>query len=206
MTSETTAAWTEVAHALESFGRSAGTHLDRTGESEEPPTAFRALAEAGFRAAQRAAALTGRPPGEAQRMGDAVAYALCAAALAIPATGRHAVRPATAAADGLDWLAEDLPETLFSGPEGQLIVMTVPAAEDPEEETYPLDQLLLVLGGTGECVTAGGTLPLAESGALCLPSGVSHVVRATGARPLRLACVLTAPRRRGATVPAARRP
>jgi mannose-6-phosphate isomerase-like protein (cupin superfamily) len=206
MTTETTAAWTEVAHALESFGRGTGTPLDQRAESATSATALHSLAEAGFRAAQRAAALTGRAPGEAERTGAAVAYALCAAALAIPATGRHAVRPAAPAADELDWPAGDLPATLFAGPEGQLIVMTVPAAEDPEEETYPLDQLLLVLSGTGECVTAGRTLPLAESGALCLPSGVSHVVRATGAGPLRLACVLTAPRHRSAMIPAARRP
>jgi mannose-6-phosphate isomerase-like protein (cupin superfamily) len=203
MTSETATAWTEVAHALESFSRGGGTHLDETTEPMTPATAMRALAEAGVRMAEQAAARTGRNPAEAERMGDAVAYALCGAVLAIPATGRHATRPPAPAADELDWPSRDLPEkTLLASPEGQLVVVTVPPGEEPDEETYPLDQLLLVLSGNGECVTSGETLPLAESGALCLPSGTAHAVRARGAEPLRLACVLATPRHRSATIPA----
>ena len=79
-------------------------------------------------------------------------------------------------------------EVLFTGPQSQLVVMTLQPGEEIGLERHAgHDQFLRVEAGQGEAILDGVRHPLADGTAVVVPAGTEHnVVNTSQTDPLRL--------------------
>ena len=79
-------------------------------------------------------------------------------------------------------------EVLFTGPQSQLVVMTLQPGEEIGLERHAgHDQFLRVEAGQGEAILDGERHPLADGTAVVVPAGTEHnVVNTSQTDPLRL--------------------
>ncbi len=79
-------------------------------------------------------------------------------------------------------------EVLFTGPQSQLVVMTLQPGEEIGLERHEgHDQFLRVEAGQGEAILDGERHPLADGTAVVVPAGTEHnVVNTSQTDPLRL--------------------
>jgi mannose-6-phosphate isomerase-like protein (cupin superfamily) len=83
---------------------------------------------------------------------------------------------------------ENFREVLFTGPQSQLVVMTLQPGEEIGTETHDdRDQFIRVEAGTGEAILAGKRHALEDGVAVVIPAGTEHNVTNTSrTEPLRL--------------------
>ncbi len=87
---------------------------------------------------------------------------------------------------------ENYREVLFTGPDSQLVLMSLKAGEEIGEEAHGLDQFIRVEKGEGEVILDGEAHPLRDGVAVVIPKGTRHNLRNTGTELLKLYTVYTA--------------
>ncbi len=81
---------------------------------------------------------------------------------------------------------DDFRRVLYTGPNSQLVLMSIPPGEEIGEERHHVDQLFYFVDGRGEAVLDGELQDIAEHEVVLVPAGMPHNFRNTGRKPLRL--------------------
>ena len=84
-------------------------------------------------------------------------------------------------------------EVVYTGPDSQLVVMSLLPEEEIGEEAHTIDQFLRFEAGEGEVVLNGVASHVSDGFGTVVPAGAMHNVRNTGSVPLKLYTVYTAP-------------
>ena len=85
-------------------------------------------------------------------------------------------------------------KVLFTGPNSQLVVMSLKPGEDIGTETHnELDQFIRVDKGSGTAVIAGKEYELKDGSAFIITAGSEHNVTASEDEELKIYAVYTAP-------------
>lgn len=96
---------------------------------------------------------------------------------------------------------EDFRRVLFTGPNTQLVLMTLRPGEDIGLETHDgHDQFIRVEAGTGVVMLDGEERALADGSAVVIPAGVEHNIVNTSDEPLRLYTLYSPPEHPDGTV------
>ncbi len=97
---------------------------------------------------------------------------------------------------------EDYRRVLYTGPNTQLVLMTLQPGEEIGRERHDgHDQFLRVEAGNGEVVLNGARQPLRDGSAVVIPSGVEHnVINTSTDSPLRLYTLYSPPEHPDGTV------
>lgn len=89
-----------------------------------------------------------------------------------------------------DNAAEDFRRVVFTSPLSQFTLMTLQPGEDIGEETHAdVDQILVLLEGSGRCLLETDEMPFTGNAVLCVPRGVRHNIMNGEDGPMRLATV-----------------
>jgi mannose-6-phosphate isomerase-like protein (cupin superfamily) len=89
---------------------------------------------------------------------------------------------------------ESFRQVLYTGPRMQLVTMSVPAGSSIGREAHPhVEQMLVVVSGTGEARFDGTRYPLHAGDVVVVQPGTHHDIANTGNEPLRLYTVYTPP-------------
>lgn len=93
-------------------------------------------------------------------------------------------------------------EVLFTGPNSQLVVMSLKPGEDIGMETHgDVDQFIRVEAGNGKAVLNGVEHPLEDGSAVVIPAGVEHnIVNTSEDEPMKLYTVYSPPEHPHGTV------
>ncbi len=91
-------------------------------------------------------------------------------------------------------------EVLFTGPDSQLVVMSIPSGVEIGEEAHDLDQFIRVEAGTGEAILNGEVHQIQDGYAVVVPKGTLHNIRNTGIEALKLYTIYTAPEHAPGTI------
>ncbi len=93
-------------------------------------------------------------------------------------------------------------EVLFTGPNSQLVVMSIGAGEDIGLETHDeVDQFIRVEAGEGKAILNGEEHALQDGSAVVIPAGVEHnVVNTSSTEPLKVYTLYTPPEHPDGTV------
>lgn len=82
---------------------------------------------------------------------------------------------------------ENFRRVLFTGKNGQLVVMTIPPGGEVGEETHKYtEQTLFFLSGTGEGMLNDEKFPLGPGDVVVVVPGTKHNFRNTGTEPLKI--------------------
>ena len=86
-------------------------------------------------------------------------------------------------------------EVLFTGPNSQLVVMSLKPGEDIGMETHGgVDQFIRVEAGEGKAILNGKEEKIQDGSAVVIPAGVEHnIVNSSGTKPLKLYTVYSPP-------------
>lgn len=86
-------------------------------------------------------------------------------------------------------------EVLFTGPNSQLVVMSIAPGDDIGMETHSdVDQFIRIEAGNGKAILNGEEHVLADGSAVVVPAGVEHnIVNSSPTKPLQLYTVYTPP-------------
>ncbi|HJU64304.1 MAG TPA: cupin domain-containing protein [Gemmatimonadaceae bacterium] len=97
---------------------------------------------------------------------------------------------------------EDYRRVLFTGPNTQLVLMTLRPGEEIGEETHEEhDQFIRVEAGTGTVMLDGKRTALSDGSAVVIPAGTRHnVVNTSSSDPLRLYTLYSPPEHPDGTV------
>jgi len=96
---------------------------------------------------------------------------------------------------------DDYRRVLVTGPQIQLVLMTLRPGEEIGVETHEDgDQFIRVEAGTGRATLDGRAYPLSDGTALVIPAGVAHNVINTGSSPLQMYIVYSPPEHPHGTV------
>ena len=97
---------------------------------------------------------------------------------------------------------DDYRRVLFTGPNLQLVLMTLQPGEEIGRESHEgHDQFIRVESGTGEALLDGRKHTLEDGVSVVIPSGVEHnVVNTSKTEPLRLYTLYGPPEHPGGTV------
>lgn len=97
---------------------------------------------------------------------------------------------------------EDFRRVLFTGPNMQLVLMTIRPGEDIGLETHDdHDQFIRIEAGTGVARLGGKETPLEDGSIVVIPAGVEHnVVNTSRDEPLRLYTLYSPPEHADGTV------
>ena len=93
-------------------------------------------------------------------------------------------------------------EVLFTGPNSQLVVMSLKPGEDIGMETHgDVDQFIRVEAGEGKAILNGKEMKIQDGSAVVIPAGVEHnIVNSSGTKPLKLYTVYSPPEHPHGTV------
>jgi mannose-6-phosphate isomerase-like protein (cupin superfamily) len=95
----------------------------------------------------------------------------------------------------------DFRRVLYTGPNLQLVLMSLEPGGDIGEEIHPdTDQFFRVEEGRGEVVIDGQVTRIGNDVAMLVPAGARHNVRNTGDRPLKLYTLYAPPHHADGTV------
>lgn len=88
---------------------------------------------------------------------------------------------------------ENFREVLFTGPNSQLVVMSIGVGEDIGLETHDdVDQFIRIESGEGKAILNGEETDLADDFAVVIPAGTEHnIVNVSKTEPLKLYTVYT---------------
>lgn len=97
---------------------------------------------------------------------------------------------------------EDYRRVLYTGPNLQLVLMTLAPGEEIGRERHEgHDQFIRVEAGTGEVLLDGHTVPLKDGSSVVIPSGAEHnVVNTSKREKLRLYTLYAPPEHKDGTV------
>ncbi|HEY9515646.1 MAG TPA: cupin domain-containing protein, partial [Gemmatimonadaceae bacterium] len=97
---------------------------------------------------------------------------------------------------------EDYRRVLFTGPNTQLVLMTLQPGEEIGQETHTgHDQFIRVEAGTGVVMLNGERQALGDGSAVVIPAGVEHnVINTSREAPLRLYTLYSPPEHPDGTV------
>ena len=97
---------------------------------------------------------------------------------------------------------EDYRRVLYTGPNLQLVLMTLAPGEEIGRERHEgHDQFIRVEAGTGEVLLDGKTLPLKDGSSVVIPSGAEHnVVNTSKREKLRLYTLYAPPEHKDGTI------
>jgi mannose-6-phosphate isomerase-like protein (cupin superfamily) len=96
---------------------------------------------------------------------------------------------------------EDYRRVLFTGPNTQLVLMTLREGEEIGLEThFEHDQFIRVEAGKAVAVLDGVEYELEDGSAVVIPAGVQHNVRNASASPLRLYTLYSPPEHPAGTI------
>ena len=84
-------------------------------------------------------------------------------------------------------------KVLFTGSFSQLVVMSLPEAEEIGLEKHDVDQFIYVVDGEGTAVLGGSEEELDKGDAVCVPAGTWHNVINRGDEPMKLITVYSPP-------------
>jgi mannose-6-phosphate isomerase-like protein (cupin superfamily) len=89
---------------------------------------------------------------------------------------------------------ENFRRVLFTGPNSQLVVMSIlPGGEIGEETHKYTEQTLFFLSGTGEATLNGKSFPIGAGDVVVVTSGTKHNFRNTGTEALKVYTVYAPP-------------
>lgn len=93
-------------------------------------------------------------------------------------------------------------EVLFTGPNSQLVVMSLQPGEDIGMEVHGnVDQFIRVEAGKGKAILNGEEHDLADGSAVVVPAGTEHnIVNVSSSEPLKLYTIYTPPEHPDGTV------
>jgi mannose-6-phosphate isomerase-like protein (cupin superfamily) len=88
----------------------------------------------------------------------------------------------------------DFRAVVATGPHSQVVVMELPPGGEIGLETHTaIDQVLVIVEGTGSAILDGKTSPIAPGFLIQVPAGTEHNITNTGATPMRLYTVYAPP-------------
>lgn len=88
---------------------------------------------------------------------------------------------------------ENYREVVYTGPDSQLVVMSLLPGEEIGEESHDIDQFLRIEGGEGEVFLNGESTKVADGFAIVVPAGTMHNVKNVGSTSLKLYTIYSAP-------------
>jgi mannose-6-phosphate isomerase-like protein (cupin superfamily) len=92
-------------------------------------------------------------------------------------------------------------QVIYTGPNSQLVVMSIAPGEEIGEETHPkTDQLLIIVDGEGQAVLDGKPQPADEHNVIFVTAGTSHNIQNTGRKDLKLFTIYSPPAHAEGTV------
>ena len=93
-------------------------------------------------------------------------------------------------------------EVLFTGPNSQLVVMSLEPGEDIGMETHAdVDQFIRVEAGTGKAILNGEEHPLQDGSAVVIPAGTEHnIINTSQKERLQLYTIYSPPEHPDKTV------
>jgi mannose-6-phosphate isomerase-like protein (cupin superfamily) len=93
-------------------------------------------------------------------------------------------------------------EVLFTGPNSQLVVMSLKPGEEIGEEVHgDVDQFLRIEEGEGKAILDGEETMLRDGFAVVVPAGVKHnIINTSSAEALKLYTIYTPPEHRDGTI------
>lgn len=92
-------------------------------------------------------------------------------------------------------------QVIFTGPNSQLVVMSIPPGEEIGEEVHPkTDQLLVIVDGEGQAVLDGKRQPADEHNVIFVTAGTAHNIQNTGRKDLKLFTIYSPPAHAAGTV------
>ena len=95
----------------------------------------------------------------------------------------------------------DFRRVLSTGPNAQLVVMSLPAGEEIGEEVHDDgDQVLSIVEGSGEAVLDDVPTQIGAGDLVLVPAGTKHNIRNVGTRDLKLYTVYAPPEHPDGTV------
>lgn len=90
---------------------------------------------------------------------------------------------------------------IYTGPNLQLVVMSLPVGEEIGEEVHEhIDQFFRVEEGKGEIVMDGRVTAIKSDVAIVVPAGTRHNIRNTGHKALKLTTLYAPPQHKDGTV------
>jgi mannose-6-phosphate isomerase-like protein (cupin superfamily) len=96
---------------------------------------------------------------------------------------------------------ENFRKVLFTGPNSQLVVMSLGPGEEIGEETHDLDQFICFEAGHGEVVLDGESHEVEDDFGVVIPAGTRHnVINKSDSEPLKLFTVYSPPEHEPDTV------
>lgn len=97
---------------------------------------------------------------------------------------------------------ENFREVLYTGPNSQLVIMTLQAGEEIGQEKHEgHDQFIRVEAGNGVAILDGEKHVLEDGVAVVIPAGVEHnVINTSQSEPLRLYTIYAPPEHRDGTI------
>ena len=94
---------------------------------------------------------------------------------------------------------------LFTGTFSQLVVMSIPEADEIGLEKHDVDQFIYVVDGEGLSVLDGREERFEKGDATCVPAGTWHNVVNDGDEPMKLITVYSPPQHAAGLVEASKR-
>ena len=95
---------------------------------------------------------------------------------------------------------ENFRAVLYTGPDSQLVVMSIQPQEEIGKEAHSIDQFIRVEAGRGE-ITIGERVEIVSDGfAVVVPANTMHNVVNVGEELLKLYTIYTAPQHKDGTV------
>jgi mannose-6-phosphate isomerase-like protein (cupin superfamily) len=93
-------------------------------------------------------------------------------------------------------------EVLFTGPQSQLVVMSLRAGEEIGLETHhDRDQFIRVEAGTGKAILNGEEYKLSDGSAVVIPAGTEHnIVNSSSSEELKLYTLYSPPEHPDGTI------
>jgi mannose-6-phosphate isomerase-like protein (cupin superfamily) len=95
---------------------------------------------------------------------------------------------------------ENFRTVLYTGPNSQLVVMSIAAGEDIGEEVHELDQFIRIEEGKGQAILNDIVHEIEDDWAVVIPAGVKHNIVNTGDEPMKLYTVYSPAEHKDGTI------
>lgn len=96
---------------------------------------------------------------------------------------------------------EDFRRVLYTAEHSQLVVMSIPAADDIGEEVHDVDQFIRIEEGEGQSVLDGVERDLTDGSVIVIPAGVRHnIINTSKSDALKLYTLYSPPHHKDAIV------